>query len=108
MTESASVAPTTPQLVAGYGDMEIEEDQEEPADSMTDEMANFYSSLEPEENQTEIPEAQEYPQAPVWAGKEELRPSPASDPSTATMSPSSSTPSSPLPQETKAKKRKKV
>ena len=58
MTESASVAPTTPQLVAGYGDMEIEEDQEEPADSMTDEMANFYSSLEPEENQTEIPEAQ--------------------------------------------------
>jgi len=108
MTESASLAPTTPQLVAGYGDMEIEEDQEEPADAMTDEMANFYSSLEPEENQTEIPEAQEYPQAPVWAGKEELRPSPASDPSTATMSPSSSTPSSPLPQETKAKKRKKV
>ena len=108
MTESASVAPTTPQLVAGYGDMEIEEDQEEPADSMTDEMANFYSSLEPEENQTEIPEAQEYPQAPIWAGKDESRPSPASDPSAATMSPSSSTPSSPLPQETKAKKRKKV
>ena len=105
-------APPTLQLVAGYGDMEIEEEQEElPADSMTDEMASFYSSLEPEEEQIE--ETAEDPdyastQAPAWAGKEVLRPSPASDPSTATMSPTSSTPSSPLPVEPKSKKRKKV
>lgn len=92
--------------------MEIEEEQEEtPADSMTDEMASFYSSLEPEEEQAE--QTTETPinasaQAPTWAGKETLRPSPASDPSTTTMSPTSSTPSSPLPVETKNKKRKKV
>ena len=110
--ESAPPAPTTLQLVAGYGDMEIEEEQEEPpADSMTDEMASFYSSLEPEEEQVE--ETTEAPgygsaQAPTWAGKEALRPSPASDPSTTTMSPTSSTPSSPLPAEQKSKKRKKV
>ena len=109
--DSVPPAPTTLQLVAGYGDMEIEEDQEEPpADSMTDEMANFYSSLEPEEEQVEATETGDNAssQAPTWAGKEALRPSPASDPSTATMSPSSSTPSSPLPVEPKTKKRKKV
>ena len=110
--EPSPPAPTTLQLVAGYGDMEIEEEQEEPpADSMTDEMASFYSSLEPEEEQAE--ETTETPvnasaQAPTWAGKEALRPSPASDPSTTTMSPTSSTPSSPLPVEPKNKKRKKV
>jgi len=100
--------------VAGYGDMEIEEEQEEPpADSMTDEMASFYSSLEPEEEEqveaatTETPDYASA-QAPTWAGKEALRPSPASDPSTTTMSPTSSTPSSPVPVEPKSKKRKKV
>jgi len=91
--------------------MEIEEEQEElPADSMTDEMASFYSSLEPEEEQIEETETPDYAsaEAPTWAGKETLRPSPASDPSTTTMSPTSSTPSSPLPAEPKNKKRKKV
>ena len=109
--EPTPSAPTTLQLVAGYGDMEIEEEQEElPADSMTDEMASFYSSLEPEEEQIEETETPDYAsaEAPTWAGKETLRPSPASDPSTTTMSPTSSTPSSPLPAEPKNKKRKKV
>merc|ERR1719273_1600328 len=75
-------------------------------------MASFYSSLEPEEEQieetAEEPDYASSTQAPAWAGKEALRPSPASDPSTATMSPTSSTPSSPLPVEPKTKKRKKV